>query len=177
MRRFDHVTIMFSLPRSMTQWWAWYFAQSGEVATMHDPLSRCGRPETLLRDIPDGAPVLVVDTSAVFFHERLRKAMPGAKRMYNFRHPADVKTSLERETGSRQDARINAAYEALYRHAYDEDNLCRQHYGAFDLEAAARVVGTAFVDRTLLQTKVDVPVRKQFRDPKLVRSLMSYSEI
>lgn len=177
---YEHVTIMFSLPRSGTQWWANLFGG------VHDPLAHCGRPE-LITDhchVQAGGPgrVFLVDTAAILFHDRIVKALPGAKRIYNFRPVDEVRASLVKQTGFCDEAMLQRAAEKLYRHAFEHDNNKRVYYGCWNdkkLDELWRLVkGTEppCMWARARAERIDVPMRDQYRNESNIRSLKGYIE-
>lgn len=132
-RDYSRVTMMFSLPRSRTQWWAWFFGHG--IHSLHDPLSRYSSARTFAKDIDNWLDshtgrMFVADTAGLFFHETLIAAMPGVQRIYMIRNHHDVAQSLNRWSG-----RINSfpdlqeANERLYRYAYRNDDEVRLLWG------------------------------------------------
>lgn len=173
-----NLTIMYSLPRSMTQWWRWFFAHGCHA--VHDPLSRARHPRHL-RDVvaaADGEPIFIADTSAIFFHEYLRRTFPGHKRIYMLRNPADVRTSLAKQ-GCGMPGVVEDQYARLQRHAWGDDNNLRLHYGclAGTLDAVyTYVTGRTDTPPHALSKHVDRPLRAQYRDPAAIKSLFAYKD-
>jgi len=176
---YERVTLMFSLPRSMTQWWAWFFGHG--CTALHDPLAHHSRPDGLKRDIDaiEGR-VFVADTSAIFFHNQLIDALPGVQRLYNFRSPRDIMDSLYQQTGSDWQTLIADQSRRLVMHGW-APGARRIHYVA-QAETAAQLVldvcGEPFKGdvQEMLNTRIDVPLAQQYRDHYKTRSLMGYKE-
>lgn len=100
MKHYEHVTFVMALPRSRTAWMAHTFGQL--VQAHHEPLRECAsigelrlRVDDWTRRRPD-APLLIVDTAAVFFHQQIAEHFPHAARIFVERNPDHVRQSLER---------------------------------------------------------------------------------
>lgn len=172
----SNVTIMYALPRSMTQWWRWFFSHG--CHSVHDPLARCTHPRGILQvvEAAEGERVFIADTGAIYFHEHLQKLLPGHRRIYMLRNPVDCKDSIERQLGRSVDLREQ--HERLMRHAYGADNNVRLHYGTdYDLPGlAGMVTGKTFGNPLMLQVRVDTPLRGQYRDRNKIKSLLAYKD-
>lgn len=102
-RDYSNVTFTISLPRSRTAWLANTFGRGARAS--HDPLARCASVDELGTSLidpaleldPDGPPILIADTAAVFFYPQIVERFPGAKFLFIKRAYADVEQSLIRQ--------------------------------------------------------------------------------
>ena len=181
------VAFLFTMPRSRTQWLTWLFRKFG-VNAWHDPLSQCSNPMQLVHRIEsyesrNDAPLVVIDTAAVFFHQQLTQALPHARRAYLIRYHREVVESIRRQTG-RSAPRMEEQNERLFRYAYDADVL-RIHYAMLDQEIGElwRFCALQPVPKELqvnydryLRRRVDVPMAQQPLDLAKTKALMRYLE-
>lgn len=168
---YEHLTIMYALPRSMTQWWRWFFAHGCHSA--HDPLARMKHPKTLKHvvDSVHGERMFIVDTSALYFHQSLQKLLPDHQRIYMLRNPADCLSSARRQ-GYTFDAAEMA--DRMRTHAWGADNNLRLHYGCITAETLAtvytQVTGKPPVDcPKALDNRIDTLLRMQRRNPEILK--------
>lgn len=168
---YDHLTIMYALPRSMTQWWRWFFAHG--CHSIHDPLARRRHPDELKAFVDSlcREPAFIVDTSALYFHRRLQKLLPGHRRLYMLRNPADCLASARRQ-GYTFDAAEMADLMRTY--AWAEDNNQRLHYGCLSADTLAsvftQVTGKPPMDGAkLLDNRIDTLLRMQRRNPDILK--------
>jgi hypothetical protein len=165
------LTIMYAMPRSMTQWWRWFFSKGCHA--VHDPLSRCTHPNDLRKLDVD----FIVDTSAIFFHDRLRVLFPEHKAIYMIRSPYDVEASLRAQ---HRTCNLQEQYTRLMHHAYGADDNVRLHYGCVRPEylqaLTLAVTGKQYGEAADLQQRIDIPLREQYRDPLKIQSLMRYKD-
>ena len=178
MADYSHLTIMYSLPRSMTQWWRWFFAHG--CHSLHDPLARFRHPDKLkdVVDAADGERIFIADTSAVFFHERFERLFPGHLRIYMMRTPERVADSLRAQGTTPPTPLLYDAHDRLVRQAYNGPQ-CKINFGfVYDLpEWFAYVTGrTDGMPKDPLATHVDVPVRQQYRNVADIKSLLAYKD-
>lgn len=185
---YSRLTIMFALPRSRTQWWAWFFQQAG-IVSKHDPMSRFASPmqfannTTYLLSTTEGR-FFMCDTSAIFFHDQLLTMMPGVQTCYMFRNKDDVMTSLHKQTGHRLDKLIAAQSDRLFKQAYSRDRAVRLHWGCLTDDILRSmwtlVTGKPVPDYATLRkfhdTVIDVPLMEQYRDDEKAKSLWGYRE-
>lgn len=175
-----NVTIMYSMPRSMTQWWRWLFSHGCHA--VHDPLARARHPNHMLDVVKaaGGERIFIADTSAIYFHDYFQRLLPGHRRLYMLRNPADVCASLRQQVGYSMDGFIGDQYGRLCRHAWGEDNNVRLHYGCIKpshLDALLPLVtGQDITVPGALCNIVDTPIRAQYRDPAATRSLFRYKD-
>ncbi len=122
MRRYPHVTVMLSLPRSRSAWMC-AFVRAGVAHAWHDPLRCCGHVEDLARRIDAAAPgrVFIADTGAVLFFEQLQARLPGARFFAVVRDAGEVIGALQR-------VGIGNAYDTV-RQARVLDRVLREHPG------------------------------------------------
>ncbi len=182
---YEHITIMFSLPRSRSQWWAWFFGHA--CLSLHDPMKEHRSPKAFtdgLKKLPD-RPIFIADTAALFFHGKILDELPGVQTIYMIRNHRDVIASLRKQTGFDMSGLINEENEKLYRHAFHQDKGDRVYWGAINATEMHRLWMKVMKlpppnDRTLLfwgEHIVDVPLMEQpFGDPDDVKSLMGYKE-
>lgn len=179
MADYSHLTIMYSLPRSMTQWWRWFFAHG--CHSLHDPLARFRHPDKLkdVVDAADGERIFIADTSAVFFHERFERLLPGHRRLYMHRNVDDVIRSLYLQYINPPVAQLVDAHERLMEHSYGMEAKTRFHFGCMGKPLSmvfSLVTGSANMPKDPLATHVDVPVRQQYRNVADIKSLLAYKD-
>ena len=163
-------TILFSLPRSRTQWWAHFFGG------YHDRLAHHQSPASFVEEVKE-KPGFYAETAGLLFHDQIVKALPDAQRMYVFRHPEDVLLSIYRQTHQDHSVHINSMQRKLMRHAYEEDRSHRQFYGMFDLQRAWDfVIGEGPAPLHLDSVIVDVPLRQQYVDARSATLLFRHRE-
>lgn len=178
-----NLTIMYSMPRSMTQWWRWFFSRG--CHSLHDPLARCRHPGQLRKivEAAEGEPVFIADTSAIYFHDRLQQVFPGHRRLYMLRDINDVFESIRRQGGAVSRTRLLDQHVRLLQRAWGKGNNTRLHYGDLDPWALSVlyeiVTGTELRDdpAVMLAHRVDTPLRLQHRNPDDIRSLLSYKDL
>ena len=178
MADYSNLTIMYSLPRSMTQWWRWFFAHG--CHSLHDPLARWRHPYKL-KDVVDaagGERVFIADTSAVFFHERFERLFPGHQRIYMMRDPDKVADSLRAQGVTPPMSLLYDADERLITHAYAAPSAKIRFGFVYDLpQWFTYVTGrTDGMPKDPLATHVDVPVRQQYRNLNDIKSLLAYKD-
>ena len=180
---YENLTIMYSLPRSMTQWWRWFFSRGCHA--LHDPLARCSHPSMLRKIVEsaNGERMFIADTSAIYFHDRFQVLLPGHRRLYMMRGLSEIDASI-RKQGGVAGAALLRPNQSLLRHAWAADAGDRLHYG--ELEPAR--VGRLFHEVTgrppltpgavvaALACRIDTPLRLQYRNPEHVKSLLSYKD-
>ena len=179
MAAYDHLTIMYSLPRSMTQWWRWFMSHGCHA--LHDPLARCSHPDQLkaIVDAAEGERMFIADTSAILFHDRFERLLPGHKRMYMYRSARAVRASLARQHYYAPEGLLDEMQNRL---------TIRNNHNTYDFgEVTPRRAAKAFRDVTgetiepyqvegMLRHVVDVPLRQQYRNIAAVRSLLSHKD-
>lgn len=172
---YEHLTIMYSLPRSMTQWWRWFFSHG--CHSLHDPYARCQHPDELkgIVDSAQGERMFIADTSAIFFHERLRSLLPGHRRLYMLRNPRDCQVSVARELG--RSPSLADQHRRLAKHSEGGEQLQYGRVTVNDLRWLSQdVTGTTYGNTLMLSHRVDVPLRRQYSNPAHVRSLFSHKD-
>ena len=188
MERFDHVTLIFSMPRSRSQWFRWFLSSGCEA--WHDPLVECSKPQDLINKIVKwskahpGSRLAVVDTGAIFFFDHLVTGMPGLKVMFLFRHLADIGASLKRQLGQDMTQVVLDQQVRMFCRAYGQSPaLQRLHYNALP----ARKLQQVYIDITgraidietveeMSAVKIDVPMLQQKADPRATRMLLKHVE-
>lgn len=188
MNDYSRVIMMFSLPRSRTQWWTWFFSHG--MTAWHDPLWDHAALPSFVRQVDDWlenneGPLFIADTSAVFFHEQLHQLMPGLRHVYMFRRTQDVVDSLRAQTGLDFTDLINQQHDKLHRHGFEgAEPPLRLHWDFINADVLW-AVWRLFVDapfpseETLAEWMahvVDVPVLQQPHDTEKTKSLMGYKE-
>ena len=177
MADYSHLTIMYSLPRSMTQWWRWFFAHGCHA--VHDPLARMRHPDKLksLVDAAEGERMFVADTSAIFFHDRFLDLLPGHKRMYMIRSPDQVAESIRRQGCTPPGAMLLDQHSRLVFRAYSAPSAKIRFGYVFDLpQWYTFVTGREDCPWDALDHHVDVPLRQQYRNPANQKSLLAYKD-
>lgn len=181
---YEHVTLCFSLPRSRSQWLAWFFGQA--VTSWHDPLKHCEHPLNLkwMIDQQPGKRLFIADTSAVLFHDAITRSLPGANFLYVLRDPIDVCASLKRETGFPHTSTIQAMNKRLVAAALGADYACTYERLDSHVPHWWRIVTgrspKGEVEKFWLQakaTRIDTPVNEQDAYPEKLRCLMQHKEI
>ena len=197
MRDYSRVTFMFCLPRSRSQWFAWLINKSSNTVAWHDPLKRCGHPNTLvlmidkfLDDNPDKR-LFIADTAAVMFFRYFTMALSApsmsSSRAMNYffvrRQFGDVLHSMREQTGKWMT-------DFLIKQGIYLDHVSVLHpspiveYNSIALKNVRKLwmwitKGDYITEKDLydaMATVVDTPVRDQVADPDLVRSLLAYRE-
>lgn len=176
---YDHLTIMYSLPRSMTQWWRWFMSHGCHA--LHDPLARCSHPDQLkaIVDAAEGERMFIADTSAILFHDRFERLLPWHKRMYMHRNVVDVRTSLAKQHYYAPEGLL----EEMRVRLFDRNNYPSFYFG----EVTPRRAAEAFFDVTgetiepyqvegMLRHVVDTPLRQQYRNADHIRSLLLHKD-
>lgn len=188
MKDYSALTIMFCLPRTRSQWWAWFFARGLGPWSMHDRMAHHASPASFVREckanLETNDRVFIADTGAIFFHDYLVKHLPGMRAIYAFRNPEDVIESLRKQTGHNMRSMIEAQNQRLYQRAYQEHNTVRLHWGCVSLDMLRNlwtlVTGLPVPNDDTLRAFndhiVDVPVLQQFSDKELSKSLWGYRE-
>lgn len=179
MATYPRLTILYALPRSMTQWWAWFMAQ-GPCVSMHDPLARCRSPRDLTRFVDAERRTFIADTSAIYFHGSMHRIFPGHRALYMLRDPTACLHSAMRQGGNFD---LNEATRRLMHHASRAPDHVVFRYGELDAARVALlyrdVTGRGVsIDsvRYALRQKVDVPLRRQYRNTANTLSLFQHKD-
>lgn len=179
---FSHVTIMFALPRSRTQWWSRILAHG--VTAWHDPLRDHASPHSFLKRVREHqGRLFIADTAAVFFHDAIVSGLPGVQRLYMIRNPVDVIASLRKQTGQDMTINVQQEHAKLFKHAFNDGR--RIYWGCIDNQVFGDtweyVTGATRPDgvttRLWCDTIIDTPIADQpVGDIHKLRSLMGYRE-
>lgn len=182
MSYYSHVTLLFSQPRSRTQWLAWLYGHA--IEAWHDPLACCVSIEELVAkiDARGTEPLFIADTAALHFHNRLLGALPGARALYVERPIAEVVASLERVGGRASLRDLERARAVLMAQGLrNAPPGCYAPYDLLDLYAQTwwpKVTGKTFPWGEkgycrVCETRIDVPLPEQLAkgDPVKFRQL------
>lgn len=180
MATYPLLTIMYALPRSMTQWWAWFMAQ-GPCVSMHDPLARCTAPRGLTRFVDAERRTFIADTSAIYFHGSMHRIFPGHRALYMLRDPLACLQSARRQGG---DFDAHGSFARLCRHAASAKDPHRVlRYGEVTPAQAAVLYrqvtgrGVSIEDaRFALGQKIDVPLHRQYRNTASTQALFQHKD-
>lgn len=189
---FSRVTIMFSLPRSRSQWFTWFMGQAPNVDAFHDPLKYASHPEVLVSMIRDwvnnpanaGRRMFIADTCASHFHSRLTNALPGLQQFFVLRQPLEVVESLRRQVGFNMTEMIENQAEHLELVLERVDRRMIFDYHDLSIGKLNRLWDYVTDKQVLLlsdlrerSTKVvDRPLREQYASTELTQSLMAHRE-
>lgn len=169
---------MYSLPRSMTQWWRWFMSHGCHA--LHDPLARCKHPDELktIVDSAEGERMFIADTSAIYFHRRFEALFPGHRRVYMLRSPSECRASIQRQLG--QSPSMLPQWARLMAHVPADHPSAVLHYGKIDVNRlramSSHVTGRAYGSELMLQLRIDKPLRQQYSNADDIRSLFSHKD-
>lgn len=181
--RYEHLTIMYSLPRSRTQWWRWFMAHGCHA--LHDPLAKCRHPGQVkaIVDACEGEPVFIADTAAIFFHDRFQSLLPGHRRIFMFRGVGRVEASIRAQGLIPPSALLADGFDRLWQRASIDGPTVQLAFNTLTPRDAAEVftlvTGKACNHEFAaekMRTHVDVPLRRQYRNADDTRTLLSYKD-
>jgi hypothetical protein len=170
-------TFIMSLPRSRTAWiaqtyypWAW---------TLHDPLKRCESIAELRKYVDSlkarnpNHPVVVADTSAVFFYPQIAREFPDARFVFLVRPYSQVVRSVMRAGQSTEMLDSALAHFSKARHRAPRDGFWSVDVSFADLnrvdmlDSLAKFFGIeAMITPGYFEDSIEVNVQIPFDEQK-----------
>lgn len=190
---YSRVTIMFCLPRSRSQWFAWFMRQASNMECWHDPLREMMHPGQLVDKVAkwlvdnDGNDkrLFIADTAASMFYNLIDTDMPNVQRFFVLRDETEVAESMRRQTGYEIQDLIHRQAEYLKTvadHGQSEWPVLYYNHLTYGNLALLWEYVTDRQRITFRQLQdyrskvVDTPVRQQTHFPERLRSLLGYRE-
>lgn len=188
MSNYSHVSFMFCMPRSRSQWMS-YFMGFGCVA-WHDPLKHCEHPLDLLPMIDEwtaknpGRRLFIADTLAGSFGKQIMPALPGALFFKVLRPIEEVRASITRAQGC---CSVSTALANHWRRMYELHTELELRYTDLDnptallnlfnvVTEAPHKMSEARLDRAL-SCHIDYPLHKQVADARRLEKLMRHLDL
>jgi hypothetical protein len=182
---YDRLTIIYSLPRSRSQWFTWLFRHACEA--WHDGMRGCSSPRAFrdkvliyLRE-NEHKRLVIADTGAILFYDELERLMPGHRKAFVIREVQDVIRSLHRQGVTGLDDMMRRQANMLARHSGGHFVF---HFNSITVHELARLWRTVtgeyhrplpFFEKAN-KVYVDTPIKDQPQAPRAARSLIRFAD-
>lgn len=194
---YSRVTMMFCLPRSMSQWFVGFMRHSRNTDSWHDPLKQMTHPGQLVDKVASwlldegnrGRRLFIADTAASMFYSTFDTEMANMQRFFILRDETQVAESLRRQTGYEVQDLIHrqADYLRVVTNGIVSRGVSRWPVIRYDDITYGKLAKlweyttdhqplTFRELRDLYAKVIDVPVRLQPHFPEQLRSLLAYRE-